>query len=37
MSTKKRFTEEQMQILMANPYVKNVTYGFAISKECYTS
>ena len=25
MSTKKRFTEEQMQILMANPYVKNVT------------
>ena len=25
MSTKKRFTEEQMQILMANPYVKNDT------------
>lgn len=25
MSTNKRFTEEQMQLLMANPYVKNVT------------
>lgn len=25
MSTNKRFTEEQVQIIMANPYVKNVT------------